>query len=42
MGTRLEYRPFVLGEGTIALLGMHDSRGDIRVAEPPRRVVVAT
>jgi hypothetical protein len=42
VGTRLEHRPFVWGQRAIALLGMHDPSGYVRLAEPPRGVVIAT
>jgi hypothetical protein len=41
MRARLEHRPLVLGQRAIALLGMHDPRGHVRLAQPARGVVVA-
>src|SRR5436190_4486016 len=39
-GTRLEYRPLVLGQPTIALLGVQHPRRWACFAEPPRGIVV--
>ena len=40
MGTRLEYRPLVLGQPAITVLGVDNPRWYAGIAEPPRGIVV--